>query len=121
MGAKIQQSVAYLLTEDEFWVGPDRVQKYRPRLQAGTGQNPVYYYSIDKNHRFRPALCMKVGARAISPSFGMSSTIATRSPGAEQRRSKSGRRDIQLLGQLREVGQSEQSRPSLVASIHKHG
>jgi hypothetical protein len=26
---------------------------------------------FDKNHRFRPALCMKIGARAIAPSFGM--------------------------------------------------
>src|SRR5271156_70566 len=30
---------------------------------------------FDRNHRFPPVLCMKVGARAISPSSGMSSTI----------------------------------------------
>jgi hypothetical protein len=120
MGAKIQQNVAYLLTEDEFWVGPDNMQNTGPGCKPELGKTLSTAIRFDKNRRFRSARCMKVGARAFSPTFGMSSTISTRSPGAGAA-PKSGRRDIQLLGQLREVGQSEQSRPSLVAIIYKHG
>lgn len=38
MGAKIQQSVAYLLTEDEFWVGPESVQNTGPGCKPELGK-----------------------------------------------------------------------------------
>jgi hypothetical protein len=38
MGAKIQQSVACLLTEDEFWVGPDSVQNTGPGCKPELGK-----------------------------------------------------------------------------------
>jgi hypothetical protein len=38
MGAKIQQSVTYLLTEDEFWVGHDSVQNTGPGCKPELGK-----------------------------------------------------------------------------------
>jgi hypothetical protein len=38
MGAKIQQSVAYLLTEDEFWVGHDSVHNTGPGCKPELGK-----------------------------------------------------------------------------------
>jgi para-nitrobenzyl esterase len=52
MGAKIQRSVAYLLTEDEFWVGPDSVQNTGPGRKPELGKKPIYYYSFRQKPPF---------------------------------------------------------------------
>jgi hypothetical protein len=56
------------------------------RLQAGTGQNSVYYYSFRQQPPFPHGQCTRVGALATTPSSGMSSTIWTRNLGAGARR-----------------------------------
>ena len=51
------------------------------RLQAGTGKSPSFTTHFDNNRRFRMAPCTRVGARATSPSYGMSSITWTSRPG----------------------------------------
>jgi para-nitrobenzyl esterase len=51
------------------------------RLQAGTGKSPVFTTRFDSSRRSRPSPFTRVGARATSPSYGMSSTIWIRHPG----------------------------------------
>jgi hypothetical protein len=48
MGAKIQQSVAYLLTEDEFWVEPDSVQNTGPACKPELGKTLSTTIRFDK-------------------------------------------------------------------------
>ena len=55
------------------------------RLQAGTGKAPSTTTRFDSSRRSRPAPCTRVGARATSPSSGMSSTISTKRHGAGPR------------------------------------
>jgi len=51
------------------------------RLQAGTGKSPAFTTRFGSSRRSRPAPCTPVGARATSPSSGMSSTTWTSRPG----------------------------------------
>ena len=52
------------------------------RLQAGTGHKPrLLLTRFDSSHRSRSAQCTRVGARATTPSSGMSSTTWTSRPG----------------------------------------
>ena len=76
------------------------------RLQAANRKAPSTTTRFNSSLRFRPARCMRAGARATSPN-----SVCLRPPGPvavemDPGRSKLGRRDVQLLGQLRQVGRS---------------
>ena len=92
------------------------------RLQAGTGKSPVYYYSFRQQPPF-PAGSVYEGWGASHFAelwyvFDHLDQEPWRWTKADRKR---GRGDVQLLGQLREVRQSERPRPSPVAGVHQYG
>ena len=92
------------------------------RLQAATGQKSVYYYLFRQQPPFPAGSRLRGLGR--EPLCRALVCLRPSGPGAlalDQGRSESGRRDVQLLGQLREVGQSERPGPSPVAGVHQHG
>jgi para-nitrobenzyl esterase len=85
------------------------------RLQTTTGKSPVYYYSFRQQPYSRQAPCTRAGARATSPSSGMSSTISTNRRGA-------GRRPIERwLMRCPATGSTSQGQVIRTASAFPHG
>ena len=92
------------------------------RLQAGTGQNPVYYYSFRQQPPFPAGSVYEGwGASHFAELWYVFDHLDQEPWHWTQGRSESGRGDVQLLGQLREVGQSERPGPSPVAGVHQRG
>jgi para-nitrobenzyl esterase len=89
------------------------------RLQARTGQNPVFCYSFRQQPPF-PAGSVFEGWGASH--FAELWYVFDPGPGTlelEQGRPQTGRRGLQLLGQLREVGRSKRVGPSRMAGVQQ--
>jgi len=91
------------------------------RLQAETGKSSVYYYSFTQKPPF-PAGSVYEGWGASHFAelwyvFDHLDQEPWRWSKADQK--VAGRGNVELLGQLREVRQSQRPRPSPVASVHK--
>ena len=82
---------------------------------------PSFTTHFDSNRRFRTAHRTRVGARATSPSSGMSSITWTSRSGTGPRQIGSWLRRCPATGQLRAIGRSKRRGPSLVAGVRHCG
>jgi hypothetical protein len=91
------------------------------RLQAGTGKILSFTTRFDSSRRSRPAPCTRVGARATSPSSGMSSTIWTSRLGTGPRQIGSWLKRCPATGSTSRSRAIQTVRAFPVAGVHQRG
>ena len=90
------------------------------RLQAGTGQKQCLLLLVSTAAAVSCRLTLRgLGREPLCRALVCLRPSGPRALALDHRRSESSRGDVELLGQLRQVGQSERPGPSSVACVHQ--